>query len=188
MVRISFPGFVNVLLALVAAAAHAQPTPPATVRVKIQDNVAVLRDTGATVVGELLRRDSSALFISRVGRPDTMRIAVSAIEWAEYLRLTGRDKGTIVRTAVLIGAVAGGVVGYTAGRHPSGDCIALCGPSAFAALGGAAGAVLGLVVGIPVAAATGDRWERFDPADVRVSAIALPPVGRGIGLALRWAP
>ena len=176
------------LLVLAPVAAHAQPSAGMTVRVKISDNVAVIGDRGATVVGELLRRDSSGLLIRRFDPPGTTRIEIGMIERADYLHVTGRDGGRTLMTVVLIGTGAGAVAGYVAGSQATyDDCTVYCGPSFFASLGGAAGALLGLIVGIPIAAATSDRWERFEPTDVRVSATVVP-LGRGVGLAFRWTP
>jgi hypothetical protein len=182
------PVVLALLMGLAPAAAYAQPSPSATVRVKLNDNVAVIGDTGATIVGVLVRRDSSWLVVQRFDPPDTTRIAIGTIERAEFLHRGRGDGRRTMRTAVLVGAGLGAAAGYVAGIQASrSECTAYCSGQFFAALGGVAGALLGAVVGIPIAAATSDRWERFEPADVRMSATVVPR-GRGVGLALRWTP
>jgi len=138
------------------------------------------------ISASLVAEDEASLSIA-IGRA-VMTIPRSAVTRLEVRRSRGHRAAHALLGGVL-GAVAGGVIGYaTADKCDDrvnflyGGCLLT--PTNYGEMGAVAGAVLGVVVG--AAAGSGEKWETIEPRRRVKVAVAPAPV-RGVGATLRIA-
>jgi len=158
-----------------AAQEPAAPSRGATVRLHLRRSLGISMITGALLE---VTADSVVIapsgFFHRVGYPHS---DLAALDVRTRVRATAKF--------LLVGGVAGGVLGAAAAGFAGGDddgTLTFLADAGRTVLGAAAGTLVGVLVGAVTAARLGEeRWVRVDLDQLRIDVSALPQGRLGLG-------